>query len=171
VPIREGTCADGAGGAGVSPRPAGLRLILAYKAVKAAAELAAVAVVVALAASGRLAEVRAVARAWQEHVGNHLVIALGRALASLLSAQGLHWLELGLGLDALLSAFEGFTLWRGYAWAPWVVAGATAVPIPFELLQMLRRPRPSRVALLVLNAIVVAYLARMVARRPARGRQ
>jgi uncharacterized membrane protein (DUF2068 family) len=149
----------------------GLRLVIAYKAVKAVAEAAGAVAVVVLAASGRLDAVRDVASAWQEHVGHHLAIVTGRALAALLSEGGLRWVEIGLALDALVSGFEGFALWRGYRWAAWIVAGATAIPLPFELVHMLRRPRPSRIALLAVNAAVVAYLARLIARRERRARR
>jgi uncharacterized membrane protein (DUF2068 family) len=146
-------------------RDAGLRLVIAYKAVKAVAEAAGAVAVVLLAASGRVESVRDLAQAWQEHLGHHLAIVAGRALAALLSERGLRWVELGLALDALVSAFEGFALWRGYAWGPWIVASATALPLPFELVHLLRRPRPARIALLLVNAAVVAYMVRLIARR------
>jgi uncharacterized membrane protein (DUF2068 family) len=118
-----------------------------------------------LAASGRIEAVRELARAWQEHVGHHLVIVAGRGLAMLLSERGLRWVEIGLALDAVVSAFEGFALWRGWWWGPWIVAVATGVPLPFELVQLLHRPRPARFALLAVNAAVVVYLVRFIARR------
>ncbi|HET9596959.1 MAG TPA: DUF2127 domain-containing protein [Anaeromyxobacteraceae bacterium] len=146
-------------------RDAGLRLVIAYKAVKAAAEAAGAVAVVVLAASGRIDAVRELARAWQDHLGHHLAILAGRGLAVLLSERGLRWVEIGLALDAVVSAFEGFALWRGWPWGPWIVAGATGVPLPFELVHLLHRPRPARFALLAVNAAIVVYLARLIARR------
>ena len=147
------------------PDDAGVRLIVLYKAVKAVGEVALALGLVALAATGEIATVREVARALREHVASRWSVALGRALASVASPRGLHLAELALLFDGALSALEGYGLWRSYAWGPWLVVAATALPLPLEVREIVRTHRLSRVALVVANLAVVAYLARRGLRR------
>ena len=89
----------------------------------------------------------------------------GRAIGALMSERGVHIVEIGLALDGLVSAVEAITLWRGYRWAPWLVVVATASPLPLEIAEIARTPRPSRVGLAMVNLAVVGVLARHIARR------
>lgn len=151
-----------------SPRPFGVRLIVLYKAVKAVVELALAVGLVVLAASGEVESVRELAAELRHHVASRWSLLAGRALGALASARGVHLLELGLALDAALSAVEGWSLWRGYWWGEWLVVVATATPLPLELLEIARSHHLSRVlsrvALAVINAAVVVYLARRIGR-------
>jgi uncharacterized membrane protein (DUF2068 family) len=153
------------------PRPLGVRLIVLYKAVKAVAELALAAGLLALAASGEVESMRELAAELRHHVASRWSLLAGRALGALASARGVHLLELGLVLDAALSAVEGWSLWRGYRWGEWLVVVATATPLPLEVLDIARSHRLSRVVLAVVNAAVVVYLARRIGqeRREDRG--
>jgi uncharacterized membrane protein (DUF2068 family) len=153
--------------AGAGMRDLGVRVIVFYKASKAVAELALAAGLVALAASGELAALRDLAGSLREHVASPWSLAAARLLSALASGQRVHLLEVGLVLDALLSAVEGWSLWRGHRWGPWLVVGATGIPLPLEVQAILRRPRTSRVVLALLNLAVVAYLALRVAGRRA----
>lgn len=143
----------------------GVRLIVLYKASKAVLQLALAAALVALAATGEITRLRDTAAVLREHVASRWSLVLARALAELVSRRGVRLLELGLVLDALVSALEGFSLWRGYAWGPWLVVVATAAPLPLELLAVAHAHRPWRIVLVVLNAAVVLYLARRIASR------
>ena len=89
----------------------------------------------------------------------------GRTIGALVSDRGVHLIEIGLALDGLLSSVEAITLWRGYRWAPWLVVVATASPLPLEIAQIVRTPRPSRVGLAMVNLAVVGYLAQRIARK------
>lgn len=149
-------------------RALGVRLIVLYKAVKALAEVLAAIALVVLAAAGELATLREVAVQLQQNLASRWSLLLGRALAALTSRRGVHLLELGLALDGVASAIEGWSLWRGYRWGPWLVLAATATPLPLEVEEILRSHRPSRVVLALLNLGIVLYLARDIrrARRP-----
>jgi uncharacterized membrane protein (DUF2068 family) len=142
-----------------APDDVGVRLIVLYKAVKAVGEIALALGLVALAATGEISTVREVARALREHVASRWSVVLGRALATVASPHGLHLAELALILDGALSALEGFSLWRSYAWGPWLVVAATALPLPLEIRAIVRTHRLSRVALVLANLVIVAYLA------------
>ncbi len=148
-------------------RDLGVRLIVLYKATKAIAQVMLAAGLVALAASGELATLRDVAIQLKEHVASRSSLLVGRALSALLSTRGLHLLEIGLVLDGILSGIEGWSLWRGYRWAEWLVVVATATPVPLEVFEIARSHRASRMVVALLNIAVVLYLARRIARRSA----
>lgn len=141
-----------------------IRLIVLYKFVKAAVEIATAVGLVALAASGELAALRGLAIDLKENLVSRWSLLLGRVLEALVSQRGLHLLEVGLALDGVLSGIEGFALWRGYRWGPWLVIAATSIPLPLEIEEILRTHRPSRVALVLVNLAVVVYLVRRIRR-------
>jgi uncharacterized membrane protein (DUF2068 family) len=146
------------------PRALGVRLIVLYKAVKAVVEIALAIALVGLAAVGELATLREIAIQLKENLASRWSLMLGRALAALFSGRGVRLLELGLALDGIVSAFEGWSLSRGYRWGPWLVLAATATPLPLEIYEIVRTHRPSRVVLAVVNLAIVIYLARDVRR-------
>ncbi|HVI94426.1 MAG TPA: DUF2127 domain-containing protein [Anaeromyxobacter sp.] len=152
------------------PRAIGVRLIVLYKAVKAVLEIALAFTLVALAAAGEIATLREVAIQLKEHLASRWSLSLGRALGALVSERGVHLLELGLALDGVVSAFEGWSLARGYRWGPWLVIFATATPLPLEIHAIVRAPSPSRIALAIVNLAIVLYLARDLRRSGVVGR-
>jgi uncharacterized membrane protein (DUF2068 family) len=144
-----------------APRPdTGIRLIVAYKLCKAALWLTLAMVLGLLIITGRLEPFREMATELQTHVASRWSLLLGRTLASALSAKGLRFIEVGLALDGLISAVEAWALWRGHRWGPWLVAVASALPVPLEIWELVGRPSPWRALLLLVNLAVVAYLAR-----------
>ena len=152
-------------------RDVGVRLIVAYKATKALLEVALAVVLVVLAATGEIAMLREVAVHLRGNVASRWSLMLGRVLARLASPRGMHLVEIGLVLDAVVSAFEGWCLWRGYAWGAWVVVIATAAPLPLEAISIARAHRPTRVVLALVNVAIVIYLAlRIAAKRPGHDR-
>ncbi len=152
-----------------APRPAGLRLIIAYKAVKAVAQLAGTALLLALATRRHEAGVHA----FLQWVAAELPAGWSVRAAGLLAAAGrphtLHLAALGLALDGTLTAVEGWSLWRGYGWGPWLVVVATGTPIPYELYEIARRVRPVRIAITAITVAVVVYLARRIRRERHQG--
>jgi uncharacterized membrane protein (DUF2068 family) len=117
-----------------------------------------------LAATGEIANLRELALQLKENVASHGSLIVGRGLSALVSERGVRLIEIGLAFDGILSAVEGWSLWRGYRWAPWLVVVATATPLPLELVEIVRSHRPSRVLLALLNLAVVLYLARDIRR-------
>ena len=156
------------GGARTGPTPhreLGIELIVLYKVVKAAAELAAALALVVLASSGEITVLRDVAHQLRTNFASRSSILLGRALGALVTERGFHLLEIGVALDAVVSAVEGWSLWRGFRWAEWLVVAATATPLPLELFEIARRFNAWRVGITLVNLAVVVYLARRLAAR------
>ncbi|HTQ04057.1 MAG TPA: DUF2127 domain-containing protein [Polyangiaceae bacterium] len=146
-------------------RPSGLKLIIAYKCVKAPLVLA-LALTLTLNPRGALHAVDALARDLSE----------GGALFGRFA----HWLEthvtqraVGHGallawLDGVTTTLEAFLLWRGHAWGEWLVVAGLGALVPFELMSLEKHPSWLRLGALLVNAGVVAYLVvlRLRARAP-----
>jgi uncharacterized membrane protein (DUF2068 family) len=66
--------------------------------------------------------------------------------------------------DSTLSAVEGIALAAGRWWAPWLVVGATAALLPWEIFELILHPGWGRVLILIINFAVVAYLLVVVQR-------
>jgi uncharacterized membrane protein (DUF2068 family) len=147
------------------PRDVGVRLIVVYKFGKAALQLILAAAIVALAVSGKIEAVRELATDLRHDLASRWSLMLGRLLSAAVSRKGLHLVEIWLVLDAALTAFEGWSLWHGYAWGPLLVVVATSLPLPLEVLELIHHPRISRVALLAVNLAIVIYLAVRIAQR------
>ncbi len=144
---------------GSEAEAAGVRLILVYKLIKAALQVAAAAVLLYGARHGLTAKLTHFAEELRHHAvyaGSNL---LARAILKFTHARhGIVWTAYAALGDACLSAVEGFALWRGYTWGEWLVVGTTASLIPFEIYALSRHLRAGRVVLLVLNLAIVAYL-------------
>ena len=87
------------------------------------------------------------------------------ALVAGLSPRRLEALGVGAFLYALLFTIEGVGLWRGRRWAEYLTVMATLSLVPLELFEVLRAVTPARVAALVVNLAVVAYLIGRMRRR------
>jgi uncharacterized membrane protein (DUF2068 family) len=83
-----------------------------------------------------------------------------RALARLSGLDGTHLEEIGAGvvLYGLLYVVQGVGLILQRRWAEYLVVITTSLLIPFELFELLRRPRPVPAIVLLLNLMIVAYL-------------
>lgn len=136
----------------------GFRLIITYKFCKAAVMFAvALWLIAAPGAAYRTLELlardlaeggAAFARLglWiREHLSDKMVVR-GAALA---------------GLDGLSSAVEAILLLSGKSWAEWVVIFGLACLIPFEILSIKHRPGITKFLVLLVNALIVVYLARV----------
>jgi uncharacterized membrane protein (DUF2068 family) len=137
-----------------------LRSIVVLKIVKATVVLGLAVVLLALLPFG-LPD-------WMAHLAvrlrHHFVQAWAIRLVDLLARNvSRHRIELtiaALFLDGTLSGIEGWSLKRGVWWGPWLVAVASGALLPLELLEWLRHPRLTRAAMFVVNAVIVAFLAR-----------
>jgi uncharacterized membrane protein (DUF2068 family) len=61
---------------------------------------------------------------------------------------------------------EAYGLWRARPWAEWFALISGALYVPFEVVEVIRRPTPVHALILIVNLAVVAYMAflRMEAR-------
>ncbi|HEY3450162.1 MAG TPA: DUF2127 domain-containing protein [Myxococcales bacterium] len=151
-------------------RAVGLRLIVLYKAVKAAAEVLLAVAGAILLAAGLGEPLHGFILAMREHV----VAAWSTRLLEVLvreTTPGRLWLGVGaVAADGLLTSVEGWALHRRYRWGPWLVVVATSSLVPFEVYELSRRMSAARVATLAVNLAIVAYLV-WHARRRASQRQ
>ena len=143
-----------------------LLAIAAFKFVKAA-----LFVVAALAAFGLLRpHVGELAQRWIATLAATYDNALTRrivALVTRIASLDRHRLEI-VGVLALcyagLFVTEGIGLWRGRRWAEYLTVIATASLVPFELYEVTQHVTLPRVAALIVNLVVLAYLVRQLRR-------
>jgi uncharacterized membrane protein (DUF2068 family) len=145
-------------------RDAGIRLVITYKAVKAFAELLLAAGLMWLAGAGTQGPEHEIARFLRLHVASHWSVRASAALGDLMRGHGLYMLGAGLSLDGLLTALEGWSLWKGFRWGPWLVVLASLLPLPWELSGIGRAFSWPRVALATINVAVVGYLGWRITR-------
>ena len=59
---------------------------------------------------------------------------------------------------AIMRFVEAYGLWYALPWAEWMAFISGAVYIPFEMVDLVRRPTPFRAVVIVVNALVVLYM-------------
>ena len=141
-------------------RDQGVRAIIVYKTIKASAQLGLATVLLGLWPLGLAGHIENAARMLNAHATQMWARHLSGLLLRHATQRSLAFLLLALVVDGAFSAFEAFALRRGYAWAPWLVVLATSLLLPFELFELLKGPHFSRLAILLANSAIAAYLAR-----------
>jgi len=146
-----------------SDRSTGVRLIIAYKWLKALLQLG-IAVMLFLGASrGLAAQLTSLATGLRAHAVHEWSAAVAGALLRFVARpHDIALVAAALAADAVVSVIEGWVLFRGYSWGPWVVVGATSSAIPFEMVAMARHFSPTRFGLFAINVAIVVYLVRRV---------
>jgi uncharacterized membrane protein (DUF2068 family) len=145
-------------------RAIGLEAIIDYKLIKAVAEAALGIVLLVFLLRGAEAGAATLAQMVIDHSSRAWALQAATAIVLTGTTPHLKLATAGAFADAVLSAVEGLALRAGRWWAPWLVVIATGALLPWELIRALRRPGWLRVAVLVINAAVVVYLLRTVAR-------
>ncbi len=148
-------------------REPGLKLIIAYKFVRAAISLVGSVAGVVLLLSGRGPLVELYATTVHDHAASALALGVTRLLMSTFAPSHLIVVTTALGLDAAMLLVEGGALLRGWKWGPWVVVGLSGALIPFEIASLARHPSWVRVLVLIVNGAIVAWLVRYALRRRA----
>ena len=149
--------------------PIGLRLIITFKLVRSVVQVVAAAALFYGAAHGLVGDLTAYADRLREHAVHVWSTLVATALLDVTGeAHGITLVATALAGDGLLSGFEGWVLARHYRWGPFLVLASTASFLPFEIVALFHHARPGRMALLILNVAIVAYLLRHV-RRHRRG--
>jgi uncharacterized membrane protein (DUF2068 family) len=92
------------------------------------------------------------AHAWSLELADLVVrAARGRVLWTIVVA---------LIADGIVSLFEGWALFHGRWWGPWLVVVSTGSLLPFEVAAFVRHPHLIRASVFVLNLAIVVYLGR-----------
>jgi len=138
----------------------GVRLIVGYKLTKAVAALSLGVLFLLLGKAGLAQGLLAVASILRHHAVEAWSIELSAWLVRAASGRHLEVVSFALLLDGVSSLVEGWALHRRYRWSQWLIVGATACILPFEVAALVRRVSPARIALLFVNALIVAYLVR-----------
>jgi uncharacterized membrane protein (DUF2068 family) len=122
----------------------GVRLVVFYKVAKAILEgAAAVALGVALRA-GQADRLHDLAVSLRQHVVEAWSVAAVQFLMRATSARSLGLTAAVLALDAALTLFEGWSLYRRWWWSTWFVALATATFLPIECIQIAKHVHAGR---------------------------
>ncbi len=100
--------------------------------------------------------------AWSYNQG--IVLSTLNKITGLRSSQ-LRAIGAGAFLYAVLFAVEGIGLWLGKRWAEYLTFIATCTLLPTEIYELLRKASITRGLVLVINLLVVVYLARYIRRR------
>lgn len=138
----------------------GVRFIALYKAAKAVIQLVLVCVLAAGLNDRRLSAVQEHLVAWHAHLTAAWSNTLAAWLEANLTLSHLRLAIAALGADCLLTCVEAWALYKDKPWGEWLVVVATSGLVPFELYEIVERPRMTRVLVLLVNALVVAYLVR-----------
>ena len=152
-------------------RPAGVRLIIGYKVGKAILQTSAALVLFYGATHGLAAALADFAEKLREHAVHAWSNVVAAALLRFTKGRHSLWLAAYALLgDALLSSLEAWALLRGYIWGSWLIVGATACLLPFEIHALARHIRVGRVILFLVNLAILAYLLRRVVGEHAHAR-
>jgi uncharacterized membrane protein (DUF2068 family) len=152
------------------PRERGVVLIIAYKIGKAAIWFVLAAVIAVMTGMGLGSDLLGLAAHLRHHAGAWS-LELADLVTRAATRRSLWTIVVALVADGLMSVLEGWALWHGHWWGPWLVVVATGSLLPFEVVSFLRRPHAVRAAVFVVNVTIVAYLARQALReRRARAR-
>ena len=87
-------------------------------------------------------------------------IALAERLADVSTSHHVYVVAMAMIFDGILTGVEGWALYRGFAWGQWLVIGTTSSLLPWEVVTLIRHPSIGRIAILVVNVLIVAYLVR-----------
>ena len=71
----------------------------------------------------------------------------------------------GAAAYALVRFVEAYGLWRERAWAEWFAAGAGAIYIPFEIVELVERPSPIGAGVFAVNLLIVGVMVNAVLQR------
>ncbi len=154
---------------GTASGAAGLRAVATFEAAKGAVAL--------LGGSGLLLLWNADAQAVGDALVRHLHLDPGRLHGGVMWS-AIHGAETHLGLLALgvlayaaVRFTEAYGLWNERAWAEWFGVASGLIYVPFDLLELVRRPGLLAVSMLSLNLLVVGFLASRLSRSADRNPQ
>jgi uncharacterized membrane protein (DUF2068 family) len=142
-----------------------VRLIILYKMVKGTLGVAlAVILGVLLLLHDGTAPLTAFAAWIRHHFVGAWSVHVVELVMSLASPSHVALVAVALLIDGIFTLLEGFALRSGRWWGPWLVVLATSTLIPFEVAAFVKHLRVGRALIIVVNTVVVVYLARRALR-------
>ena len=133
--------------------------------MKACGELLLAAILGGLLLGGAADRVHALDAALRGHLTAAWSLKLTDLLARVATPRNVALTAGALVLDGALTLCEGWALYSGLTWGPWLVVITTGSLLPFEVVELARRPRAGRFVILIVNVAIVCYLAARAARR------
>lgn len=137
-----------------------LRLIIAYKLVRASVALVTGVTLLTLLVTRFDDALRRALVGLEERAVNALTD--GFSTGALWAVEPDRLLGLGslLTLDGLITFVEGWALLRGWRWGVWLVVGASSLLIPFEIAALVEQVTVLRLLVLAINCAIVGWLLR-----------
>jgi uncharacterized membrane protein (DUF2068 family) len=142
-------------------RDRGLRMVAAVEATKGMLVLAVGAGLFSLVHRDVQAAAEHVVRALHLNPASHTP-RIFLDLAESLDSSRLRLLALGATAYATLHLVQAWGLWLGKRWAEWFTVVALAIYIPVELYELSKGFGWVKLGLLVVNLVIVAYVARVL---------
>jgi uncharacterized membrane protein (DUF2068 family) len=139
-------------------RPQGVGLIIAYKLLTAVAEFIVGALLWIIGSTALTKELNIAATIIRRHVAEAWSLALAERVIHAASARNLLVVVCALFLDGTLSFVESWALHRRYPWGRWLVVCATSVLLPVEFFALMHHLSAVRLAVLLVNSVIVMYL-------------
>jgi len=149
-------------------RERGVVLIMAYKFAKGGLWLVFAVLLVAFMGSGIHDRMLEAAEYLRQHTGAWS-IEIAQLVTRAATPRGLWTVTIALAADGALSLVEGWALFHGKWWGPWLVVVASGSFLPLEVIAFVRHRRAGRAAVFLINAAIVAYLARKALRERSMG--
>jgi uncharacterized membrane protein (DUF2068 family) len=149
-------------------RDRGVVVIIAYKFIKGGLWLVSAALLVAFMRSGVRDRMLDVAEHLRHHSGAWS-FEIARLVTRAATPRGLWTIAVALTVDGTFNVIEGWALVHGKWWGPWLVVVSTGSFLPIELIAFARHPQVARAAVFLVNAAIVAYLARKALRERSMG--
>jgi hypothetical protein len=136
-------------------RSLGIRLITAYKLVKAPVVLS-LALWLSLAPHGAVRFAEPVVNELSE--GGASLRRLAMWLDPQLTPRFETRVAIAAWVDGVSTAVEGLLLFQGSPWGEWIVVLLLGALVPFEAFSLERHPSAMRLLVLTVNALIVFYL-------------
>jgi len=92
---------------------------------------------------------------------HHHYVGVFIGLVSRLSDVRLWKIAAVASVYVILRFTEAYGLWYALPWAEWLAIASGGLYIPFELVDLLRRPTPFRLLIIAVNLLIVLYMARL----------
>lgn len=150
-----------------TPSAFGLRLVATFEACKGFAVIFAGFGLFALLHENAQRSAEEIVRHLHLNPAKHIPRVFIKALSNL-SDQQLRHMAFFAGLYALMRFVEAYGLWRNMRWAEWFAIFSGGIYIPFELHGLIHKFTGLKLALLILNVVIVAQIARALLRRKER---
>ncbi len=90
---------------------------------------------------------------------HHHVSAIFLRLADKLEDANLILVAVFAGAYVCIRFVEAYGLWFGRAWAEWLALVSGSIYLPLEIFELFRRATPIRFGILLINILIVVYMA------------